>query len=74
MRSGRRRYHGPPVFRTVLTCNGLTEKEGISAQTGIKEEFSHRPWQHCVHCIWEGQRLRLTLENDFDSSGVASLG
>jgi hypothetical protein len=57
----------------VLTCDGLIGKEGISAPDDIEEEFSHRPWQTCVQCIWDGQQLRLTLENDFDSSGAASL-
>jgi hypothetical protein len=61
------------MFRTILTCEGLTESEGVIAPADIEEEFTHRPWHANVRCMWNGHQLRLTLENDFDATGQASL-
>ncbi len=56
-----------------MTCDGLTESEGSSAPVEIEEEFGHRSWHSNASCTWDGKALRLTIENDFDSNGAASL-
>ena len=62
-----------PTFQITLSCNGVPEKEGRVGAVDIVEEFSHRPWHHNVMCEWEGGRLVLRAENDFDSDGRALL-
>jgi hypothetical protein len=32
-----------------------------------------RPWHQNVRCEWDGSRLMLQAENDFDSNGLALL-
>jgi len=37
----------------------------------ITEEFTHRPWHQNVQCSWDGSRLTLQADNDFDADGSA---
>jgi hypothetical protein len=59
------------MFRIVLTCDGVPKDVGAEAAADIMEEFTHRPWHQKVECQWDGERLTLRAENDFDSNGDA---
>jgi hypothetical protein len=59
------------MYRITVTCKGLTQEEGQSAPAGIEEEFGFRTWHQNPKCRWNGQILYLTLENDYDSNGLA---
>ena len=59
------------MFRIVLTCEGVPKEVGAGAAVDITEEFTHRPWHQNAHCGWDGTRLTLQAENDFDSTGDA---
>lgn len=59
------------MFRIVLACTGIPAAEGPSGTKAIREEFAHRPWHTNVKCTWDGLRLILQGDNDFDSNGLA---
>ena len=61
------------MFRVVLECDakGLSPQIGEQATMDIAEEFSHRPWHTNVRCTWDGHRMRLEAENDYDEKGLA---
>jgi len=59
------------MFRIVLTCSGVPSDVGAAAAAEITEEFTHRPWHSNAECRWDGERLTLQAENDFDSNGDA---
>jgi hypothetical protein len=59
------------AFKITLSCADVPEKEGLAGAACIEEEFSHRTWHRNVTCAWEGGRLILHGENDFDSDGQA---
>lgn len=60
------------MFRIVLACYGVPHAVGTEAATDITGEFAeHRPWHKNVRCTWDGSRLVLEAENDFDSDGSA---
>jgi hypothetical protein len=59
------------MFRIVLTCDGVPRDVGAQAATDITKEFTHRPWHQNAECQWDGERLTLCAENDFDSNGEA---
>ena len=61
------------MFRIVLTCDGLPKDIGAQAATDISEEFAHRPWHRNAECHWDGERLTLQADNDYDSNGDALL-
>ena len=61
------------MFLIVLSCRGLTKDEGLAAPADIEEEFTHRDWHSKAACTWDGCALRLTVENDFDATGQATL-
>jgi hypothetical protein len=61
------------MFRIVLTCDGVPKDVGAQAATDITEEFTHRPWHLNAECNWDGERLTLRADNDFDSNGEALL-
>jgi hypothetical protein len=62
------------VHRIVLACYGVPPSAGAAAATDITREFAeHRPWHRNVLCTWDGSRLVLEGENDFDSTGLALL-
>ena len=59
------------MYRIVLACDGIPAHEGLSGAREITEEFTHRPWHKNVKCEWDGSRLILQADNDFDSNGLA---
>jgi hypothetical protein len=61
------------MFHVVLECEaeGLSPEIGEQAATDIAEEFTHRPWHTNVRCIWDGHRMRLEADNDYDDKGLA---
>jgi hypothetical protein len=59
------------MYRIILACNGVPVHVGAEAARDITEEFTHRPWHQNVRCEWDGSRLILQAENDFDSNGLA---
>ena len=61
------------IFRIVLVCTGIPVHEGLSGARCISEEFIHRSWHKNVSCEWDGSRLILQADNDFDSNGLALL-
>jgi hypothetical protein len=61
------------MYRIVLACRGVPADVGAVAARDIAEEFLHRPWHQNVRCDWDGSRLILHAENDFDSNGLALL-
>lgn len=61
------------MFRIVLSCNGVCESAAKSGVSDIAEEFTHRPWQENVQCYWDGKRIILQADNDFDATGQALL-
>ena len=63
----------PRMYRIVLACKGVHANVGAVAARDITEEFTHRPWHQNVRCEWDGTRLMLLAENDFDSDGLALL-
>jgi hypothetical protein len=61
------------MYRIVLACKGVPAEVGAVAARDITEEFIQRRWHHNVRCEWDGSRLILQVENDFDSNGLALL-
>jgi hypothetical protein len=61
------------VYRIVLACRGVPAHAGAAGARDINEEFAHRPWHKNVNCEWDGSRLILQADNDFDSNGLALL-
>jgi hypothetical protein len=60
------------VYKVVLSCNGVPREAGAEAATDITKEFAeHRPWHQNVSCTWDGSRLLLSAENDYDPKGCA---
>jgi hypothetical protein len=52
----------------------VPESAGAEAAIDITREFAdHRPWHGNVICSWDGRRLMLQADNDFDSNGLALL-
>jgi hypothetical protein len=44
---------------------------GAQAATDITDEFIRRPWHQNAECLWDGERLTLRADNNFDSNGEA---
>jgi hypothetical protein len=61
------------MYRIILACNGVPVQAGAEAARDITEHFTHRPWHQNVRCDWDGSRLILRADNDFDSNGLALL-
>ena len=59
------------MYRIVLACSGVRAENAGAAARDIAEEFTHRRWHQNVRCDWDGSRLLLHAENDFDSNGRA---
>jgi hypothetical protein len=59
------------LYRIILACKGVPVGAGAEAARDITQEFTHRPWHQNVQCKWDGSRLILQAENDFDSNGLA---
>jgi hypothetical protein len=61
------------MYRITLVCNGIPDHAGEGSARDVGAEFRHRPWHQNVKCTWDGSRLTLQAENDFDSDGLALL-
>ena len=59
------------IYRVTLACNGVPTELGPLGATDITEEFTHRPWHRNVYCEWDGLRLLLYAENDWDADAKA---
>ena len=60
------------MYRVVLICHGVPQSAGSEAAADITREFAeHRQWHSNVTCTWEGSRLILSAENDYDADGLA---
>ena len=60
------------MYRAILSCNGVPATAGAAAAADITREFAeHRPWHKNVQCTWDGSRLVLSAENDYDPDGAA---
>jgi len=60
------------MYKVVLSCSGVPQEAGAEAATDIAKEFAeHRQWHKNVSCIWDGSRLLLSAENDYDPKGLA---
>ena len=60
------------MYKVVLSCGGVAEVAGAEAAADIIQECSeHLTWHKNVSCTWDGSRLVLSAENDFDSDGRA---
>ena len=59
------------MCRIVLACKGCPANAATVGARDISEEFSHRSSHENVTCVWDGSRLILQADNDFDSNGLA---
>ena len=60
------------MYKIVLTCTGVPASAGPTAASDITAEFAeHRHWHKNVRCTWDGFRLILEAENDYDPNGMA---
>lgn len=60
-------------YRIVLQCDGVPVSAGEEAAKDITANFAMRKWHRNAACNWDGTRLTLSLENDFDRDGRATL-
>jgi hypothetical protein len=61
------------MYHISVSCLGLTDQECITAVPDILEEFSHRDWHMDPHCNYNDSVLTLTVINDFDENGQATI-
>jgi hypothetical protein len=62
------------MHRVRLICEGIPPVAGGEAASDITREFAeYRKWFSNVSCFWDGVRLVLEADSDFDSSGEALL-
>ena len=62
------------MYRIVLACYGVPESAGAEAAVDITAEFAdERTWHSNVSCTWDGSRLILQADNDFDPNGLSLL-
>lgn len=62
------------MFRVIIACSGIPAHAGPEAAIEITREFAeHRKWHHNASCTWDGSRLVLCAENDYDPEGKALL-
>lgn len=61
------------MYRSTVICTGLSNEEAREAVADMLTEFAQRPWQQAVTCEWHDGVLRLSAENDADSTGMALL-
>jgi len=60
-------------YRVTVSCQGISSHEASGGISAILEEFYERPWHTEVACRWDGEKILLTAENDYDSNGSAVL-
>ena len=61
----------PIIYRIVIECSGVSPEAGAQGADDITRGFAMRPWHGNAVCCWDGRRLILTAENDFDPQGLA---
>ena len=61
------------MYRIQLSCKGISESAAKAGIADIAQEFAERPWHQNVHCRWDGSRVVLQADNDYDSTGQALL-
>lgn len=59
------------MYRVVLASACVTSDVAEAAARDITQEFTRRPWHSNAKCEWDGARLVLQADNDFDSNGLA---
>ena len=59
------------MYRITLASNCVNAECAEAAARHITEEFTLRPWHKNVRCEWDGSRLLLHAENDYDANGFA---
>ena len=59
------------MYRVILASACVTRDVAEGAAREITQEFSRRPWHSNAKCEWDGVRLVLRADNDFDSNGLA---
>jgi hypothetical protein len=60
------------TYKVVLSCSDVPVAAGEDAAIDITREFAkHRPWHKNVSCTWDGSKLFLLAENDYDPEGLA---
>jgi hypothetical protein len=59
------------MYRIPLACKGVSAHTGPVSACAIAQEFTSRPWQENVKCFFDGSRLILQADNDFDSKRLA---
>jgi hypothetical protein len=61
------------MYRSTVICTGISNEEAREPVADMLTEFAQRPWQEAVTCEWRDGVLRLSAENDADSTGMALL-
>ena len=56
-----------------MQCDGVPPVVGAEGAKSITANFAKRNWHRNALCSWDGESLRLTLENDFDRQGRATM-
>ena len=59
------------MYRVVLASACVTPDVAEQVARDVTEEFTRRPWHSNAKCKWDGVRLVLQADNDFDSNGLA---
>lgn len=59
------------MYRLVLACSGVPTRVGVAAACDIADEFTHRHWHQNVQRSWNGSRLLLQADNDYNTDGSA---
>lgn len=58
------------MYRITLEFDRVPAKRGEEAARDITEEFRlHYPHEHNVVCTFDGDKLKLVAENDYDPKG-----
>lgn len=60
-------------YRVVLQCHGVPSGLGERGAKEIAANFARRSWQRNAVCSWDGATLTLSVENDFDRQGRATM-
>jgi hypothetical protein len=60
-----------PLYHATLACSGLTEAESAAGAPDVEAGFRERPWHQNVVCRWDGSRLWIEAESDYDPDGRA---
>ena len=69
-----RQVLGADMYRVTVECQGVALSLGGEAAADIEREFrEHRTWHYNPGCSFADGILALTVENDFDADGSATL-